>query len=902
MDYALVQNADKNLIFYGVYNTEVEIQDGSDVLCAVRRNYFESGRHQKNRTSLSVGGVVYKTAYQMEDGKPLKWKKMVGSKMTERAIGYADGYYVETLDLERRPVKKSYFDLHHNWLYSEYFSLADRNSPIWTLIPSTDDDKPVVIRKSGRGVTDILYPFEQVLDKELTDKLNILCYEPQIYCRTSSGGFYFCTREEAKQRAEAMKKLLEREELLTEGSSEARVEPAFEIRTEDECSEPESVLTESSDIQENVYQPGNDMTQDEIKTEEELHEDKNAEDMQSAQEEQPAEAVTALKNDAEDAESTDESNMYISNTPDADYQSDATDQTSCAYMQDCPYENTEKLIIESGGKRYYYFGDITDEKRDGRGRTAMSDGKTAYEGGYSEDKRDGFGVYYFKSGKLCYAGSWKKNRRSGLGVAFSPTDGSAFIGCWEDNSISGVGASFDDNGSLIYAGKTADGQREGAGFTYSAENDTFFVGKYKDGEFTGEGTLFDSDGLLLYSGGYKNGMRSGKGTEYDPDGTVRYSGEWRKDRYNGSGTLFLPEGGTLSGTFRAGMADGSCTLTDSSGRVIYTGSFHNDMYNGTGRLFSEDGSYVEGRFVDGEPTGVFNEYDSRKQLIYCGEWIDMRRSGKGIEYSDGQKIYEGGFRDSFYEGDGKLYKDGSLVYAGSFVSGKRNGFGIEFLDDEIVYQGMWKDDLRSGCGILYDDGLPKYAGCFENGMRNGRINEIDGRSIVKKCLYENDELVYMCAYSANGDLLYYGNVSHGMRSGMGCSFTESCEKDFEGIFRDGEPEKPMQVCFKELDMLPVCPELESTEYELYRRAPEYLIEKPVGKGIFTGRLKDGLPEGNGTMLYFDHRYTGMFRSGLANGEGVIYNRDGSSIEGYFTPSPVPACDTYAFADVTYYKT
>ena len=44
--------------------------------------------------------------------------------------------------------------------------------------------------------------------------------------------------------------------------------------------------------------------------------------------------------------------------------------------------------------------------RDGRGRTAMENGITAYEGNYKDDKRSGFGAYYFKSGNLCYVGAW----------------------------------------------------------------------------------------------------------------------------------------------------------------------------------------------------------------------------------------------------------------------------------------------------------------------------------------------------------------------------------------------------------------------------------------------------------------------------------------------------------------
>ena len=918
MDYSLIQNADKDLIYYGVYNTEAELLDGSDLLCAVRKSFFESGKRQKNRSSFNFYGEIYRSAYTMEENKPLKWKKLIGSKQSEKTVVSDNGYFVETLDLDRKPVKRTYYDNHHIWISTEYFSPTDRRIPTISLKPSTDGNKPVIIRRKSDGQTDILYPFEQVVEKALTDKLNIIDGEPQIFCRTSSGSFYFCTHSESEKRSEALKKLLEKEEDTDiEQNTGEEIIPAFEVNA-DALNEAPAVLeiTEeniaaASDVEEvteeaEIVQEEDEENISSEPAEETVDEDEVTETEESAiSEHEPTELIpetfspAAVPGETEDSDNvpdlsaesfSDETPEYIPNRP------------ICAFMQDCPYEYINKMIIDSGGKQYYYFGDIADDKRSGNGRTAMSDGKTAYEGSYKDDKRDGFGVYYFKSGKLCYAGSWKQNRREGLGIAFSPSDGSAFIGKWQDNNSIGIGASFDKDGNLVYLGKTEDGKRSGTGITYSPEKDTFFVGKYKDGEFLGTGTQFDSDGNILYVGGYRGGIRTGKGTSYHADGTVCYRGEWKNNRYHGEGILYLSEGGTISGTFRNGRADGKCTLTDSSGRVIYTGSFANDIYNGTGRLFSEDGSYVEGRFVDGEPTGIFNEYDSEKQLVYCGEWNDMHRSGKGIEYKDGEKLYEGEFKNSLYDGDGKLYSEGRLIYSGGFVGGNKTAYGVEYNGSDIRYIGMWKDGLYSGCGILYDDGLPRYTGCFENGRREGRINEISEKSIIRKCVYKNDELIYMCEYSPNGLLLYYGNVKDGLRNGMGSLFNENCEKEFEGIFKNGEPEKTMQVFYKVLDELPSCEELAETEYEYYRQAPQYAVEKAVSGGVYTGQLKSGKPDGKGTVMYSDHRYTGMFIDGLPCGEGVIYMTDGSKISGVFNTSDSYNGEALTFADITYYRT
>ena len=114
----------------------------------------------------------------------------------------------------------------------------------------------------------------------------------------------------------------------------------------------------------------------------------------------------------------------------------------------------------------------------------------------------------------------------------------------------------------------------------------------------------------------------------------------------------------------------------------------------------------------------------------------------------------------------------------------------------------------------------------------------------------------------------------------------------------------MKVVLKELPVLPVCDELKGTEYELYRKTPRYIIEKSISNGtvsgIYTGKLKDGMPDGNGTVLYSDHRYTGAFVEGKPDGYGIIYMNDGKEYQGYFSTKPFTGAETVIMTDITYY--
>lgn len=952
MEYTLIQKAEKDLIYYGVYNTRAELIDDGDVLCSVRKNFFESGKRQKNRSTFNIAGEMIRASYMMEAGRPLKWKKMIGSRLAERITIRNNCYIVESLDSDRRVYKKAYFDEMHRWLSSEYFLNAEGNLPECTFVPSNDGDKPIIIVKTQNNSTEMLYPFETVLDKELTEKLNEVSGEPQVLCKTSSGTFYFCTKEEAEVRQKLLKRMIEEkeqpdsdEELIDSGfdvNMDALAEESAETSISEEAAvsveaqvmheiipglpEEKIMLSESKESADangmEEASPDTDEVSDSISSTDVRHDE--AENIDQPEQTEEAQIPVSAEIDdlinvdegtAENHDDINDKNMMIrefSFTADTSplYEESITgaeagviaeDGSMCAFAGQCPYENIDKLIIESGGKQYFYFGETDGDNRHGNGRTAMFDGKTAYEGSYRNDKRDGFGVYYYKSGKLCYVGSWEKNRREGLGAAFSSGDGSVFVGKWHDNEPIAAGAGFDRDGRLNYVGKTKEGKRNGTGITYSEETDAFFVGKYQDGEFMGRGTQFDGDGNLLYSGAFSGGQRNGEGVSYHFDGSVKYKGFWQNDLYHGEGTLYLDDGCILKGSFRCGKANGTCTLTDASGRVVYSGGFSDDLYNGAGRLYSDNGSYAEGRFADGEPTGIFNEYSRKGELLYCGEWTDMQRNGKGVAYKHGEKLYEGDFSGGLYHGQGKLYDNGEPVYIGTFSEGRISGFGTELNKGETVYTGMWEDGSYSGCGILYEDGHPKFAGVFKESKREGRINEISDNRIVRKCIYENDQLVYMCEYDSNGSILYYGNVKDDKRSGMGCSFNDSCEKEFEGIFKNGKPDKAMSVFYKELDDLPECNELQESDYSKFSHAPEYAVELSYSGGIYTGQVRSDKPEGRGTILYFDHRYTGMFQDGEPCGSGVIYMRDGSEIEGVFSPVPTSSCETLIFTNLTYYR-
>ena len=516
----MFKDVDRTIIYYGVYDTDTEVFDETDILCTVRKKFFETRSTQKGRGNIKTAEGLHNYSYVMEAGVSLRYRMITkDGRQLARVFDTAGGYFAETLDFFHRPVKRAYFNKLHKWTKTEFISLHDRTVK-FTVFPSREGELPVIVLRENNADT-VLYPFSSDEDAKTSQKLNKLTGTPPIFCSTSFGNFYFCTKQNFDERKKAL----------------------------EEIQKPTYFSTE-------VYVSW------------------SSDDNKAPVPEQPP---APPQNSAPAVTENDDC------------------QKKCDLSGECPYENSEKQVIESAGKKYFYFGETSQNKRHGKGRTVMQNGETAFEGFYKNDMRDGMGVHYYKSGKLCYVGNWLENKRNGLGIAFSPDDDSAFIGEWNDSRSVNAGAFFDCKGRLLYLGNIENGIKNGAGITYNNADKAFFVGKYENGKFLEKGTLFDCKGNMIYTGGYKNGQCNGTGISYDPDGKIIYQGHWLNGLYNGDGTLCDKNGNIIyMGSFRDGLPDGEGTALYSDHR--YTGHFSHGKPYGHGIICMSDGSEITGSF------------------------------------------------------------------------------------------------------------------------------------------------------------------------------------------------------------------------------------------------------------------------------------------------------------------
>lgn len=438
-------------VLYTVCYTPFDGSARNDTLLAqVRQKYLQTRQPASGKLCSFAAGAEVRIRYKIGRGK-FRWLKTCGEIILQEAFRQKDGYYILTHNMAGEVVSKAYFGLDHAWMQTAYYA-GDSAQPAALLQwkPGGGLVLMELVPEKGRYTQSRLELCPVSLGTAEQSLINTVTGEPEILVQAESGWFCCCSACEKESRLAVLNDLR---------SGEKKLVPDWPKQE-----------TASFDF---VY------IENDGKKEREEAEKRAA---ALAQEPDYAANHELFSVDETQAEAADQPEPPMVSTRYCVAAKGLNGATQVSTAVPHSLQNGTKRIVISAEESYTYFGMVINGLRQGRGRTQMQNGCTAYEGEYLNDKRDGFGAYYYKSGKICYVGDWKENKRNGIGVAYSSRDGSIFVGRWKDNIPTGSGAAFDANGSLIYTGE------------------------------------------------WKNGLRHGHGTEYK-NGEIVFSGEFREDKY-----------------------------------------------------------------------------------------------------------------------------------------------------------------------------------------------------------------------------------------------------------------------------------------------------------------------------------------------------------------------------------
>ncbi|MEE0929681.1 MAG: hypothetical protein UIM53_01615 [Acutalibacteraceae bacterium] len=863
---------DKSCIYLNVFFNDMEIAPvPADILTDARNRFFiANGKKIKDKVFFSANGIKYSFAYQIDTKGKFKWKATANGTTIEEAVAEPAGYIILYKNISGLVYKKTYFNHSHIWQKTEYFE-AGKNTPSISLMPWLNDDRAAIAMYDGdTSFPQILYGLPLPENNEDIHNAVMLC-NPQVSATVNNVTYFFGDDELEEQWNSILRSCNTVDNLSISNKTNEKEYFCITMLNQNSGYKNLADTNEFFSVQSVPF--NSPITQNDM-----LIENTTVERVHTTNNKSESYPINPQKENKV---------IYPVNT------------TNDTFTKRTNENNADKTVMISQKEKGYYFGSLdTNNNRSGYGRVQTSKGKTLYEGEFLNDMKNGFGVTFFKSGKVSHIGNYINNNCDGFGLEFRATDGSITAAQFKDNAKEFISAKFDKTGKLTYAGSKYD--EDECSINFNTDNGEIFIAKFNNGEPLYSGTIISADGTLLYTGDYKNGNKDGNGMLFNPDGTIKYSGEFKRNLYSGIGTLTYDNGNVYTGEFSAGYPNGKGELRTEQGEIIYTGQWKKGLYNGDGRLYNKDGSYSDGKFVNGVAKGKLTIYDEKGLLKYNGLVLDDKPDGNGICYDNGKKVYDGQLSRGIKSGTGRLYEDNECVYMGSFENDMFCGFGISYKNSQPVYCGMWQQNKYNGAGLLSVDQNTLVAGNFINGVPNGRINVIRNNVLVQECIYNNGECEYMREYSQDGtSVLYDGNIKNNVKEGMGCTFTEYGEKLFEGIFKNGEPYKSMKVSFREMPVLEYIAKLKDTDYEKFRNSKEFVVEQPMMSGVYSGQLKNGVPDGKGTILYVDHRYTGNFYSGSACGNGIIYCGDGTVIKGVFTNEPQINTTAISFSNVIY---
>lgn len=427
--------------------------DGASVLEEASRTFFSSGSASGHVRKIEDGQEV-KIRYRLSP-KRFRWKKVCGGITLQEAFPVSGGRFCMVAhDETGRLLSSTDFDSGLHWQRTAYYD-GNMKSPAVVLRRCVDG---ITIRKNGETDEKLLVPCPWEPGTAEQSYVNEIAGEPVIVAQTDAGSLCFCTEEECAKRLELRSKAAAGDRLALGEQQEETLD--FEVVpnvTVQEDPFPKDIQTKSSAPQKTPVSQEEKPSSPQADNGSEYAADH---EVFAVPAKKPARYAVAAKGLSGRIRGGLEPSAASEQTAE-----DELPKRSEPQPEKAPLIPAKRIVVSSM-ESYLYFGKLMDGLREGRGRTSMSDGRTAYEGGYRDDMRDGFGVYYYKSGKLCYAGEWKRNLRNGLGVAFGAKDGSVFVGNWKDGNATGTGSEFDLCGSLTYTGRWQNGHRHGYGTEY----------------------------------------------------------------------------------------------------------------------------------------------------------------------------------------------------------------------------------------------------------------------------------------------------------------------------------------------------------------------------------------------------------------------------------------------------
>ncbi len=532
-------------------------------------------------------------------------------------------------------------------------------------------------------------------------------------------------------------------------------------------------------------------------------------------------------------------NQYVGTSPSGNNVTSGNQTVDCQ-SGDC--SNGYGVRTYEGGGRYE--GNFKNNLRDGEGTFTWKEGDK-FLGHWVAGDYTGYGTYYYSNGTQ-QTGYWNKN----VYIGSAPDE--SLTGCLSGNCNEGFGIKIYDGGGR-YEGNFTGGLRNGQGTYYWKEGEKY-TGEWTSGLLTGIGTYYYANGTSKF-GYWENSEYKGTSRPGQTLSTGCISGNCN----DGYGVFVFDNGDRYEGSFKNNNQNGFGTYTWASGNT-YAGNWIDGKQNGQGKKTFTDGYIQDGYWKDGSFTGESEQYSSRcisgdcdngygtytwdNGEKYQGYWNDIKRNGQGTNYYANGDVYTGNWKNDQQDGFGTMKFHNSDVYVGDWKLHKKDGTGTYTYATGEKYTGEWKNDQFDGQGTYYNaDGTSK-TGMWHNNEFQGERS--DGTVNTSGCVSGNCDNGFGTYVFPDGEK-YVGYWVDGKRNGQGTN-TFANGAVYTGEWRD----------------------------DLKHGYGQYKYPASKEFDYYTGYWENDKFNGRGTLVYRNgQKYEGSFRDYQMDGEGTLYNNDGT---------------------------
>lgn len=191
----------KNLFFYGISFVNYDSTDVTlDIITNIRKRFLVTKKPASNKLYRFANGESFIYSYNFSFERPLQWRVLRNKSVVEEIESLLSGKYcINLYDEQGKDLKKTFFDSHHKWFKTNYYSPVSNEDLVCSLVPKVFEDETSLLKyMTGEVYPERLHPCTIPSCEEVRDRVLSKIPTPLVTALTNYGIVYFMPEDDKK--------------------------------------------------------------------------------------------------------------------------------------------------------------------------------------------------------------------------------------------------------------------------------------------------------------------------------------------------------------------------------------------------------------------------------------------------------------------------------------------------------------------------------------------------------------------------------------------------------------------------------------------------------------------------------------------------------------------------------